>query len=147
MFDVEQLTFGKVNISLWRDLKIENCEIAISFDENIPLGRTNWISYRGCSYRHGSIVVIKFSFESNSGLPTFGTVIKLLIQHDKPFVLVSVLNTEYRDDHFNAFVVNNFEIGVNQMYYLDFFKESEPLWELKSFANDGIIYICPRNFL
>lgn len=110
------------------------------------IGNTDDMTINGWTYKKGSVVVLKFSHETRSGIPEFAKVTRLFLQQEKRFALVSVLEAD-ENRHLRAYAIKTRCPEQLQVVELKDIMENEPLWPVKTFDNTGIEYVCARNFL
>lgn len=82
-----------VNVQLWvEESVLDIC--SIFFNQVLPVSFPKWVKVGGWEYHSDTIIFLKRSFETNSGLPKFAKISSIILQSDCDiFFLISVLKT------------------------------------------------------
>lgn len=80
----------------------------------------SWVSIKGIMYNCKNMsVVLNLCDENNFMLPSFGLIQSVCITNlNKPFAICKKFNTQYFDEHFQAFNVNSTQ-NLVPMYFLN----------------------------
>lgn len=93
---------------------------------------TNWVKVQGWEYRENSVFVLKNSHETETSLPEFAFIVKMIVMDPKAFFLVlHILKTLRFNEHFHSFEVEGTANSI--VVSIDSLSEYEPLWILKNF--------------
>ena len=131
---------GKSNLSFTDVIAL----LPVSLNREIPLdpSLTNsvhkWVKFQGWEYRPRRIIVIKKSYETESGLPKFALITNIIVQNNSTiFLVLSVLKTVSHETNYHSYLVE--ERSQEQFLFLSILSciLIEPLDFVLNFSNDS----------
>ena len=133
-----------VNVHMW--LEASQLDILCNpLNQNIPISFPKLLKVGGWQYFSNSIIVIKKSFETNSGLPKFGRISSIIRQSDSDFFFcLSVLKTIAFERRYHAYVVEDIP-DKNKILCINMCMSVEPLDIVLNFSNNSNKYVRPRH--
>ena len=130
-------------------LKSKSLDLDVPFEPSEFYSVPSWIQLGGWDYRPGIIVVLKKSFETESGLPKFARITNIIAQNDSQFFLaLSVLKTIYFDTQYHSYLVE--ERTCEKKIVLNILEccSVEPLDLVQNFSADSNkYYVNPRHII
>lgn len=142
-FQKEQLQSGSSITGLFSSFVSHSIEIP----PDGVVSKTKWIKFNGWEYRPNSVVLIKHSYESVSGLPEFAQVNTIFVYHENPYFLVTSLITSKFDSHFHSFEVEMGETEEKSVVGLCELPECEPLWIIETLKEDSPAFVSLRHWV
>lgn len=112
-FKDKLISYGPYDSSTFNNPDISCPGATFKKDEEIKT--TNWIKIRGWTFFQDTVVVLKRSNTTKSGLPKFGKITKLTVnEKDEPLAVVGTLKPSYfRDTSIHSKLKKTFRLKFN----------------------------------
>ncbi|MFO0089362.1 MAG: hypothetical protein ACK518_00865, partial [bacterium] len=149
MFDMDRIETGPLVTHVFRDLFEYDVLLQNSLDPEALVNVAKWVKVSGWDYRSESVILIKYSHSTNSGLPEFAKIVKVLMLENREILIqINSLNTVCFNAHYHSFEVENTNPLTMRIMSLKKLPECEPLYIMRNNEkNCAKYFLSPRHII